>query len=46
MDEEIVWVCSTCGEEFDVEGNDRVHLDHYRHGVLYQRLKKINPSER
>jgi len=47
-DMEIIWVCSTCGDEFTVEGNGRVHLDHYRHGVLYQRMrhKDINPSKR
>jgi len=49
-DEEFYWVCSTCGTEFNVEGNGRVHVSLQNHGVLYMRIRKIkeemNPSRR
>jgi hypothetical protein len=50
MKEKRIWICSTCGEEFVVEGNGRVHLLLFKHGVLYQRFKEVpeefNPSKR
>lgn len=43
---ETYWVCSTCGRSFEVEGNGRVHLSIFNHGVLYHITRKVNPSRR